>query len=614
MFCTTSSTRPKIDQTQPKRIQEQERGGKGNTTSFPFAPPKAIRHTKQTSLPCFALTREPSTSNTGQSTQYLTSSPHKPTETFQVQTNTKIPHIFTPSNFVEALTTYTEIKTRVPTDHNPHIKALTNSVDSSGIKPTDFCYLVKNAAKAQTVKLHDPDGLCSSTPMVDYKYNAERMAEIASIASKSIQEPGETHRAAEKIELELQKLESNRRKPKVIYAPEKEKEINTWGIKQCKTWVNRNASDCELSIPKMIKTKKVAYKATQEQIKSAEEEKRKATNGTVKYKLPPHLRTEKKINKLREYQQKVDKSNVRLELLTRDAEKQKKDCSNLNNWKNYQAEFSKALKKARGNGEITQLNVFVQNTPKLNTTAVDLPPLLSQRNTNPLDFVADEPVTVLESRSHQPDKIAELRTELAKVKDTPQASKEEIEKHRLELDTSLRNSSTPCRPQVTSWTLKCFPLSTHSPLDALDIVKPHTGKRSTKIQSKDGILEESVICNGRRYEAKVKVEEYRSLDTASAPAPTPIMKEEDMDLPDVPSDSSQDTPKDYEDSIVAKIFDLPKNVEITDTEREFMFDEEILLYATEKATIKDKYKGEITFKITSTVINTSFSEPDSDSD
>ncbi|NGZ14557.1 hypothetical protein HGG78_12530 [Vibrio aestuarianus] len=617
--------------------QEDESKKRNPPPNIPSLTPKAIQHTYRIGLPSATLGAKASTSNTSQSTQN-----HKQIETFKVQTTNATPYILTPSNFIEALATYTEMKTKVPTEHNPHIRALKSSVDSTGVIPTDFCNLVRSAAKAQTVKLHDSDWSYSPMPKDDYRYYSARMAEIANIASAAAREPGTANREIDKIELELDKLDHHRREPKAICAHDKEKKINTWEIKQCKEWVHNNANEYPDSIQLAIKNKKRESEATWQRIKSKEKEKKEATKKKSIYTLPPHAETKKSRNKLREYQQKVNQSSELLESLNRKAKKLEKDSSNLNNWKNYQIKLSAALKKAenKDNGEIKKLNVYVRNTQKLNTTAV---------GSSSSSAVTSESVTVHESQVHQSDKnpnttavgsssssavtnesvtvhakpgdrLAELITEFKtlKIGNTAKAPEEEI-KRLQQIDTSLQNSLTRHQPQITSRMLKGFKLSVQSPVVALGLVyEPKTEAETAlkkhhvmSLNSKKGTYEETLVVGRRTYTSHVNVadvvENYHTLDTTNPFVHDHMTDEKDIYLPDTPEDN---TPKDYSDSLIAGIFDLPDNVAITNIEHSCASNDGIFSHISEAATIKDQYKGKIISKIHLNI----YKESDSDSD
>ncbi|MDE1335814.1 hypothetical protein [Vibrio aestuarianus] len=602
MLC--SKTQP---QTQLKRIQEQEQEKKRETTSFPFLLPRAVNHTTPANLPFFgALIRQPNTSETRQSTPR----PHKTTETFTVRTDAKIPFMLLPSNFLEVSSTHTEIKTGVPADLNPHTVELKRS-DSNGITPITFDSFVKLLAKSQTVKIHDPSSVFSSTYTSTPIDSHKPMVAISDIASKYIQNPGDTENAAEKIQLELKKLEANRRKLKVIRDPEEEKKIDNWNRDECITWVENEARKSSVKIPKMIKAQDVDYKATLRQVKSATKAQVKAERAAMKYRLPPEaINYEKKKPKLYEYEQKADECEKERELSTRKAEQRKKNLSDLQKYPIYQTKLAEALKNQKVLKEIKgkKLNVHLENTSKLYTTAAYLPPRSSQRDTT----VPGE-VTVPESSSHQLDRLAELRRELEKVESTPRPSEEEIEKRRMELDASLRSSSTrstPSRQPATLQTLKCFTLSTVSPLVQLGIVEPSKGERTVKIELTDGIFKEYIKHRDRGYKFEVKVEECPPLATTSAPVTT--VEDSLQHLPDVPSDNTGSALAKYQDSMLANIGDVADDAEITNFKIKASSDDGILSRSTEQATIKDKRQG--TFTITLTLTSKSLSELDSDSD
>lgn len=587
------------------RTAEKEKEKKTATNTLSNLMVRSMRQTEPKLVFPAVRPKSESTNHLGASVATTSKTASKPIKPFVVQETekTKPAYIYIPEDFIATFNAYAALSTRVPADHNPHCKGLEKMVDKSGVTPIDCDAFIRSHAKSLCVQPGEQPTVYYSeinreTPK---EVHVSQMREICEIANQEVQRKEFiTSSAVTKIEKCLRKIRMSAGQDiefPVITDYRKETEITKWNQKNAREWLSRYADTQLARIGDNIDDVMKQQQTVNKTITEKENEIKGLEKCRSRYSFNTGRRKDE--HQLAKYSRKIDQAKKELLSSRNRLEHLKSEYRTLSNYKHYQQLLNKALKLTEDNTE-KKINLYIENKAELlSDTVARLPQHFPK-------------TTTAKSSSHQHDKLKDLRmrveaTSQEKVTSQEEKAKrsEEGAKLKEELDASLQNSATRHQPSgMTLKTLKCFTLTTQTPLVALEMVGSETSKHRITSEPKKGIFEESVIYENHHYVAKIEVEEFAPPATTNFPEPIETANTEDQmvlleSLPNVPPDDFGEISKNFENSLTARIFDL-SNENISDLKFKTQF-EDIINYVCEEATIKNK--GKITLTVTITPVS-----------
>lgn len=549
-----------------------------------------------------------STNHLGASVATTSKTASKPIKPFVVQETeeTKLAYIYIPEDFIATFNAYAALSTRVPADHNPHCKELEKMVDKSGVTPIDCDAFIRSHAKSlyvvQPGEQHTVyySEINRETPR---EVHVSQMREISEIAEQEVRKKEFiTSSAVKNIEKCLKKIRMSAGQDiefPVITDYRKETEITKWNPKNAREWLSGYADNHFARIGDKIDYVMAQQQTLNKTITEKENEIKGLKDCRSRYSFPTGRRKDE--HQLAKYSKKVEQAKEELLSLRSRLAHLESEYHTLSRYRHYQPRLNKALK---GNTE-KKISLYIENKAELEGDKAGLEGTAAY-------LTQQTKTTTAKSSSHQHDKLKDLRmrveaTSQEKVTSQEEKAKlsEEGAKLKEELDASLQNSATRHQPSgMTLKTLKCFTLTTQTPLVALEMVGSKTSKHRITSEPKKGIFEESVIYENHHYVAKIEVEEFAPPATTNFPEPIETANTEDQmvlleSLPNVPPDDFGEISKNFENSLTARIFDL-SNENISDLKFETQF-EDIINYVCEEATIKNK--GKITLTVTITPVS-----------